>query len=90
MKETKEKAMVVLTDNGIKVRNEMKPSEVIAYLIDALCEVWSDAIGTISVKESGERIVHMLHEMERVYKIDKIYEALFEDEDDEEDEFDGD
>ena len=84
-----EEKKIVITESGMRMRGNWDSKEIIAYLIEGLCNVWNDAAGNIDVTRAGKAIIDTLIEQEDKYKLDTLWGILCdcesEDEDDEDD-----
>ena len=86
-----EEKKIIITDKGMRVRGDIDPHEIIAYLIEGLCEVWNSEAGAINPTRAGKKIIDLLVEEENNYKLEMIWDFFAkmmseenEDEDDDE------
>ena len=75
---------IVIDERGVSA-NGYTGSEILAMLIEAVCQVWHKECGKINIQDAGRKLIDTLAAAETEYMVRRLfYEKL--NEEDEEDE----
>lgn len=83
----KDEKMIVIVDEGIKVHG-LDEDEIMVWLLQAVVEAFDKQNGPIDKVQAGKRVIDVLFEAKRNERIDMIFEAIFDE--DGEDEYEED
>ena len=72
---------IIINDEGMRVHG-YTGSEIVATIVEALCHAWRKEVGDIDLLNAGKKVIDALGEAEKDYKIDKLFEKMTEDNED--------